>query len=87
MEDIFTKNEYLTLFNKAFSENEDISESDLNPKIKRIIIQINKKLNTDRFNHYRPANTLARKGVGAEFFSEETRERFENIFYKINKLF
>jgi len=87
IEDIFTKTEYLTLFNEAFSEKKNISEADLNPKIKRIILQINKKFNIDRFNHYRPANNLARKGVNPEFFSEETRERFENIFNKINLLF
>jgi len=87
IEDIFTKTEYLTLFNEAFSEKKNISEADLNPKIKRIILQINKKFNIDRFNHYRPANNLARKGVTPEFFSEETRERFENIFNKINILF
>lgn len=87
IEDIFQKEEYLALFNEAFTEKEDLSEADLNQKIKRIIIQINKKLNMDRFNHYRPANTLARKGVEPDFFSTVTRERFENIFHKINSLF
>lgn len=87
VEDVFQKSEYVSLFNEAFSEFGDITVSDLNPKIKRIIIQINQKFNVERFNHYRPANILARKGVEANFFSTETLKRFEEIFNKVNGLF
>ncbi len=87
IEDIFQKNEYLSFFNKAFFEYQDLSHSDLNPSIERIITQINKKLNLAHFNHYRPANYLAQKGVEPNFFSTETLDRFEKLFKKINMLF
>jgi len=87
IEDIFSKEEYLNLFNEAFSEHKDIVEADLNGKIARIVLQINKHLNVDRFNHYRPSNILAQKGVKASDFSEQTLSRFEDIFKKINSLF
>ncbi len=87
VEDLFSKSEYLQLFNTAFSEYSDISESDLNTKIDRIIIQINKHLGVERFNHYRPANSLARMGADSSFFSKETLDRFEDVFNVTNSLF
>jgi hypothetical protein len=42
---------------------------ELNDKIKPILIQISQLLNlADGFNHYRPANKLASKGVTETFF-------------------
>lgn len=87
LEDLFVKQDYLDLFNSAFSEHNDINISDLNPDIKQIIIQINQYLGVDRFNHYRPANELAKKGVGKSQFSKETLDTFEKVFKEINKLF
>lgn len=87
LEDLFEKNEYLTLFNRAFSEYEDIKIDDLNPDIKNIIVQINKHLGINRFNHYRPANELSKLSNKEDFFSEKTLERFESMFREINKLF
>ncbi len=87
IEDLFTSKEYLKLFNEAFKEHVDINESDLNPQIESILLQINKNLNIDRFNHYRPANLLAQKGLTAKDFEKLTLENFEKIFKKINKLF
>ena len=87
LEDLFVKQDYLDLFNSAFSEHNDINISDLNPDIKQIIIQINQYLGVDRFNHYRPANELAKKGVGKSQFSKETLDKFEKVFKEINKLF
>ncbi|KAA6334007.1 DNA replication and repair protein RecF [termite gut metagenome] len=87
LEDLFTKQDYLTLFNSAFNEYTDIKVSDLNPDIKQIIIQINKHLGVDRFNHYRPANELVRRGVKKDDLSPETLDNFEKIFAKTNKLF
>jgi hypothetical protein len=60
---------------------------DLDGKVQRIILQINKKLNLTNFNHYRPANKLARLGVDVSFFSENTLVRFEQMFDCINSLF
>ncbi|MDR1285875.1 MAG: AAA family ATPase [Campylobacteraceae bacterium] len=87
LEDLFAKQDYLRLFNSAFENYPDIEISDLNPDIKQIIIQINKKLGIDRFNHYRPANELAKKGLKKEDLSLETLNNFEKIFKTINKLF
>lgn len=87
LEDLFTKKDYLALFNAAHSEHADIKETDLNSDIKQIIIQINKHLEVDRFNHYRPANALAKKGADKSQFSKETLDAFEKVFKEVNKLF
>lgn len=87
IEDLFTKEEYLELFNEAFKEHLDIKVSDLNTEINRIILQINKHIGIDRFNHYRPANILAKKSVDIAHFSEETISNFEAMFTKVNSLF
>lgn len=87
LEDLFTKSDYLKLFNSAFNEYTDIKESDLNTSIKQIIIQINQYLGVPRFNHYRPANELVKLAVDESFFDPDTLDRFERIFQEINTLF
>ncbi|MDR6525693.1 putative ATP-dependent endonuclease of OLD family [Chryseobacterium rhizosphaerae] len=87
LEDIFTKNDYLKLFNAAYTEYTDISEAALNPAINQIIIQINQHLSIPRFNHYRPANQLTKMAVDASFFDPQTLENFEKVFQEINSLF
>lgn len=87
IEDLFEKEEYLKIFNSAFHEYEDISISDLNSDIPRIVVQINKFLNLPRYNHYRPANFLARSGAESKDFSDNTLNRFENMFELVNSLF
>ena len=87
LEDLFAKKDYLKLFNAAFKELPDIKEIDLNANIKQIIIQINKHLNKERFNHYKPANQLVKLGVSADYFSTETLDNFERVFKEINSLF
>jgi len=88
VEDLFAKQDYLALFNAAFKGKfTELKMSDLNEDIKPIIIQINKFLRIDRFNHYRPANELLKRGLQAKDFSEDTLSNFENIFSDINKLF
>lgn len=87
IEDLFTTKEYLAFFNEAFKEHKDIKEAELNADIESILLQINKHLNIDRFNHYRPANLLAQKGMKAKDFDQQTLDNFEKVFKKINKLF
>lgn len=87
IEDMFEKEEYIKLFNTAFDEHPDIKVAELDADLQRIILQINKKINQSRFNHYRPANKLARMGVDATFFSENTLTRFEQMFVSLNGLF
>ncbi len=86
VEDMFSKDEYLKLFNQAFHEHDDINLDDLCATEKRIVKQIEQKLGK-RFNHHRPANTLAKLGADSKCFSNCTLERFENMFKEINKLF
>lgn len=87
LEDLFEKSEYLKLFNSAFKEHTDIKIGDLNQSIGRMIIQINKHLSVERFNHYRPANELVKSGSNKDSFSPSTMDRFEAVFKAINKLF
>lgn len=86
IEDLFSKSDYLKLYNAAFSDKQ-IKLEDLNEKISPIIIQINKFLNIERFNHYRPANKLASLGVDSKYFEKGTLDNFEKVFVEINKLF
>ena len=87
IEDMFTREEYLKIFNATFPEYDDVKVGDLDPKSNRIIPQLNQKLKIDRFNHYRPANYLAQQAITKGYFSEETLNRFEGMFEAINKLF
>jgi predicted ATP-dependent endonuclease of OLD family len=87
LEDLFTKPDYLKLFNSAFTEHTDIVESNLNPEVQQIISQINQHLKVPRFNHYRPANELVKIGIDKSFLSKETLDNFEKVFVEINKLF
>lgn len=86
IEDLFTPKEFLSFFNEAFKEYSDIKETDLNADIESILLQINKHLKIDRFNHYRPANLLTQKALTAKDFDKQTIDNFENVFKKINKL-
>jgi len=87
IEDLFTKEDYLKLFNKAFHEYDDLTLNDLNDKIYPIVIQINQALGIDRFNHYRPANELLKQGLKSEDFDNKTLDNFEKVFAEVNKLF
>ena len=88
IEDLFSKDEYLKLFNEAFDkEFSKIKLTDLDPAIEAILKQINKVIGKDRFNHYRPANKLNQLGVDKSYFSSGTLDKFEKMFTEINKLF
>jgi predicted ATP-dependent endonuclease of OLD family len=87
IEDLFTTKDYLILFNESFSEFADINESDLNDDIESILIRINQYLKIERFNHYRPANQLVKKGLSHKDFDKQTIENFAKVFIEVNKLF
>lgn len=83
IEDLFDKEEYLVLFNRAFGKSVQISELDTN---KPIMSQL-KRLNGNKaFNHYSPANYMA-KNIGSLVFSDETMGRFEKLFAMVNSKF
>lgn len=87
LEDLFSKEDYLKLFNSAFHEYKNIALSDLNLGINQIIIQINKFLGVERFNHYRPANELVKVGTDKTTLTAQTLDNFEKVFKEINGLF
>ncbi|MBN8700150.1 MAG: AAA family ATPase [Chitinophagales bacterium] len=88
IEDLFTKDEYLKLFNLAFAgEYSEVKLADLDSTIDTILKQIANKIGKDRFNHYRPANKLNQLGVDKSFFSATALDNFEKMFAEINKLF
>ena len=86
IEDMFEIDEYLNLFNKEFDkEFTKINSTDID-NTKAIIPQINKIINRTRFNHYRPSRYLTSLCVDKDYFSNETLNRFENLFKDINNL-
>lgn len=86
IEDMFEIEEYLKLFNEEFSKDyKSISREEIDIN-KPIIPQINKIIQKDRFNHYRPSRYLTSLCVGKDYFSESTLARFEALFKDINNL-
>lgn len=86
IEDLFHKEDYIKLFNTALPEYGNVSLKNLNSSINRTILQLNKFLEIKRFNHFAPANKLAALGVDVSYFNNETLERFEKMFVKINQI-
>ena len=82
IEDLFSKKEYLALYNGAFEVTVQMSDLDDN---KPIMAQL-KRINGKAFNHYLPANYMA-KNISTLTFSKETLERFEKLFELVNKKF
>lgn len=82
IEDLFSKEEYLVLYNGAFGTTVQMSDLDTD---KPIMAQL-KRINGKAFNHYSPANYMA-KNIGSLAFSEETLERFEKLFKLVNEKF
>lgn len=83
IEDMFTKEDYLQLYNGTFGTSIKANElaSD-----KPIMSQL-KRLNGNKsFNHYSPANYMV-KNIGAMIFSDETLNYFEKLFHVINTKF
>ena len=83
IEDLFNKEEYLNLYNGAFGASFQISNLDVD---KPIMMQLKRLNNNKPFNHYSPANYMA-KNIGMLTFSEETLERFEKLFTLVNSKF
>jgi predicted ATP-dependent endonuclease of OLD family len=82
VEDLFTIEEYLELYNTTFSKS--LEESDL-MGTDSIIDRIEREINSD-FGHLRPATTLLRnKDAYLRGLSEGTLNRFEELFNLINQ--
>ena len=86
LEDVFSKEEYLTFFNAAFKgEHPEISLASLKSG-ERILPQINQIIGKERFNHYRPARQLLSASPQVQL-SATTLDRFERIFKAVNARF
>ncbi len=83
IEDLFEVEEYLTLYNKAFSKMLKVSDLQGNDPI---VMRIARHEGVDRFDHGRPADVLLReRDMILETLSENTLKRFEDLFSRINK--
>lgn len=82
IEDLFSKGDYVSLYNKAFGAKikvADLTGSD------PIVRQIARLEGSDRFNHDAPANALLRSKENVlSKLSEETLTAFEGLFKRIN---
>lgn len=83
IEDLFSKEEYLNLYNGVFGTSVQISDLDVD---KPIMAQLKRHNGNKSFNHYLPANFMA-KNIGTLTFSEETLGRFEKLFTLVNNKF
>ena len=82
IEDLFSLSDYLQLYNAAMGKSYVISEFD---KTKPILPQLKRKNSGKDFNHYLPANYLA-KSSSTITISDDTIANFEKLFSKINNL-
>lgn len=82
VEDLFETDEYLGLYNGTFSKSLDAANFDSK---KPILAQLKKSNGNKDFNHYAPANYLA-KNIATITFADATLTNFEKLFKKINKL-
>ena len=80
IEDLFKKEDYINLYNGALESNVDVNIVKNGPILNQL-----KKLNNGSFNHYLPANYLA-KNINKVDISEETLDNFEKLFKTINKI-
>jgi predicted ATP-dependent endonuclease of OLD family len=79
IEDLFTVEEYLALYNKAFSRR--VKESDLGHG-DRIVHRLQEK--HGKFDHYKPADVLLRDPRRLDGLSEETLNNFAALIERIN---
>lgn len=83
VEDLFDISDYINLYNGEFNkkfEKKDFDEEN------SILSQLKDKNEGKEFNHYRPANFLA-KNINSILLSEKTLENFEKLFKMINTKF
>jgi predicted ATP-dependent endonuclease of OLD family len=82
IEDLFEPDEYLALYNKAFSASlraTDLIGSD------PIVFRIARHINVERFDHGRPADILLRqRDTFLPSLTPNTLDRFEKLFKRVN---
>lgn len=89
IEDLFTEDEYLYLVNSAYPGTKDELSSKALDKSPRIVKRIEKYVSSNipgiRFNHFAPAKSALSELGNTMEVSEETIERFESLFRRINE--
>jgi predicted ATP-dependent endonuclease of OLD family len=87
IEDLFTKDDYLKIFNTAFvGRYPEIQIGSLDNRVDTIVKQISAIISQPRFNHYTAANKLNQLAVDKSFFSVQSLNNFEKLFASINRL-
>ena len=85
IEDIFTIDDYLKIYNEAFGEEikkEDLTGTD------QIVNQIARFKAVSRFNHGKPADYFLRnRDKFLDSISDKTLENFETLFERVNSTF
>ena len=83
IEDLFSVDDYLMLYNKTFSKKiKGLDLSGIDPLVKRI----GRKENIDRFDHSKPARVLLKHQEELlTKLSEDTLSNFEKAFSRINR--
>jgi len=87
IEDLFSEDDYIKLFNESFKGEYVINKDEMDSTIERIVLRIARKINKERFNHYRPANHFAKTCHDLKDLSEESIKNFEAVIAAINKAF
>jgi predicted ATP-dependent endonuclease of OLD family len=81
IEDLFTLDDYIALYNAAFGKS--IKPSDLPNHHERVLKRL-EDLGEPKFDHWRPAEVLLRDPSLVEKLSSETLDNFEALASKIN---
>ena len=82
IEDVFTPEDYLLLYNSAFKRKSTVASIGVGD---RIVKRISDKLAGKKYDHYKPAETLLRDQAALlSQLSSETLERFATLFDRIN---
>jgi hypothetical protein len=85
IEDLFTAEDYLLIYNKAFGKNhksDDLKGSD------PIVTRISRHEGIEKFDHGQPADTLLRsRDELLPRLTDDTLKRFEKLFVRINETF
>lgn len=83
LEDLFAVEDYLALYNAAFSKS--VKASDLNGT-DRLVRKVARFTGDKTFDHGRPADTILRnRGLYLANFDATTLDNFEKLFERINK--
>ena len=81
IEDLFTPNDYLSLYNKAFGKSLDVSVLKGSDSI---VNQIARHEGVERFNHNKPAEALLRDRALLTGLSPDTLGNFEKLIQRLN---